>query len=201
VILKVLEEHQVKASFFLTGNFYRNSEFHALIRSLKKSGHYLGPHSDKHLLYADWNNRDSLLVTHSEFKNDLHQNYERMKRFNITQDDASYFVPPYEWYNAKIVDWARAMGVTVVNFTPGTLSTADYTIPEMKERYRSSDTIYNSIINFERSNENGMNGFILLIHIGTDPRRTDKLYNHLDSLLLHLKDKGYAFLRIDKLLR
>ena len=48
------------------------------------------------------------------------------------------------------------------------------------EGYRSSDEIFDSIMNYEAKNPNGLNGFILLMHIGTDPRRTDKFYNRLE---------------------
>jgi len=84
----------------------------------------------------------------------------------------------------------------LINFTPGTLSPADYTTPEMKN-YRSSDTIMRSILEYEQSK--GMNGFILLLHIGTAPERTDKLYARLGELLDTLTDKGYSFVRIDGL--
>ena len=46
-----------------------------------------------------------------------------------------------------------------------------------------------------------MNGFILLIHIGTDPGRTDKFYYLLPELISELKGKGYRFVRIDELLQ
>ena len=62
-ILNVLDKQQVPGSFFLTGKFYRNPVFASLIRALISDGHYLGAHSDQHLLYCDWENRDSLLVT------------------------------------------------------------------------------------------------------------------------------------------
>jgi hypothetical protein len=39
----------------------------------------------------------------------------------------------------------------------------------------------------------GMKGYILLIHPGTDPRRTDKFYNRLDSILNYLEEKKYTF--------
>ena len=38
-----------------------------------------------------------------------------------------------------------------------------------------------------------MNGYILLIHPGTDPRRTDKFYLHLDSILNYLETRNYTF--------
>lgn len=123
-----------------------------------------------------------------------------MLAFGIQQKDALYYIPPYEWYNRQIVSWSKELGLQLVNFSQGTRSTADYTYPEMGKSYRSSEEIYNSIINYEKSDPHGLNGFILLVHIGTDPRRTDKLYNRLDELLTELKAKQYTFIRINKLL-
>jgi peptidoglycan/xylan/chitin deacetylase (PgdA/CDA1 family) len=200
VIKNVLHKNDVKASFFLTGNFYKTSGFLNLLHQLKNDGHYLGAHSDQHLLYADWENRDSLLVTENIFKQDLEKNYERMREFAITKRDARYFLPPYEWYNLSISTWTNELGLELINFSPGTLSAADYTYPEMKERYRSSDAIYQSVIDYEQKDPNGLNGFILLFHIGTDSRRTDKFYNRLDDLIRELHSKGYRFVRIDTLL-
>lgn len=71
----------------------------------------------------------------------------------------------------------------------------------MGDRYCSSDEVYNSIINYEANDPVGLNGFILLVHIGTDPKRTDKFYNRLDGLLTGLKGKGYHFLKVNDLLK
>lgn len=199
-IQRVLQEQDVSASFFLTGNFYRNPEFSSLIKALKADGHYLGAHSDQHLLYADWEKRDSLLVTKEEFTQDLLRNYQRMAEFGISKQDAPYFLPPYEWYNSQIADWTKEADFQLINFSPGTRSNADYTYPEMGDRYLSSEAIYQSIIDYEQKDEHGLNGFILLIHLGTDARRTDKFYHRLDKLLTALKRKGYSFVRIDELL-
>ena len=199
-ILKTLKRRYIKASFFLTGNFYSNPSFTQLIRDLRRDGHYLGAHSDKHLLYADWTRRDSLLVTRGQFTRDLLANYEKMKLFKINPKDARYFLPPYEWYNSEIAKWSRELGFTLINFTPGTRSAADYTYPEMGDRYVSSEKIYRSILDLEQQDPNGLNGFILLIHLGTDPRREDKFYQRLDNLLGELLAQGYRFVTINKLL-
>ncbi|RZL52865.1 MAG: polysaccharide deacetylase family protein, partial [Pedobacter sp.] len=179
-ISKTLKERKVKASFFLTGNFYRNKEFKGIIKELKNNGHYLGAHSNKHLLYCNWQKRDSLLVTKAEFNDDLLANYEEMKRFGIDKNEAKYFLPPYEWYNQKISDWTNAHGLQLINFSSGTRSNADYTYPELGKAYRGSDEIFKSIITYNETNKSGLNGFILLLHIGTDPRRKDKFYDRLN---------------------
>lgn len=195
VIMEVLERNKIKGTFFLTGNFYRKHP--AITKGLQDDGHYLGPHSDKHLLYADWQNRDSTLVSKDVFEKDLNDNYLAMKESGIEVESPYYFIPPYEWYNMEISNWAKAMGVQIVNFTPGTSSNADYTTPDMTN-YRSSETIFNNILSYE--DENGLNGFLLLIHIGTDPKRTDKLYNRLDDLIKELSNRGYLFKRINELI-
>ena len=200
VIIDVLNKNDVKASFFLTGKFYKNPAFRSIIEKLKSNDHYMGAHSDQHLLYADWTNRDSLLVTKRQFTKDLLKNYGRMKSFKIDKTNAQYFLPPYEWYNRSIAKWTQELGLTLINFSPGTRSAADYTYPGMNG-YRSSAEIYNSIIDYEQRDENGLNGFILLTHIGTDSRRTDKFYMKLDQLIHELKGKGYALVKINDLLK
>lgn len=199
-IREVLDRHAVPASFFFTGHFYRNPAFADLIAGLAADGHYLGAHSDQHLLYCSWERRDSLLVTHDMFTEDLDANYREMARFGIRKADAPYFMPPYEWYNARISLWAAAYGLTLVNFTPGTGSNADYTTPHMGDRYVASDAIVERILTYEQQDPHGLNGFILLLHIGTAPERTDKLYRHLQRLITTLRGRGYRFVRIDGLL-
>ena len=198
-IAAVLKEKNIKASFFLTGNFYRDSCNKDLIIKLISDGHYLGAHSDRHLLYCDWENRDSLLLDYFEFSYDINQNYREMMNYGIDISEAPYFLPPYEWHNNKIVEWSKLKSLQLVNYTPGTLSHADYTVPS-ESNYKSTAEIFNSITDYEENSENGLNGFLLLTHIGTAPGRTDKFYNKLDSLIALLSDRGYEFVRVDSLL-
>ncbi|MFC1483750.1 polysaccharide deacetylase family protein [Candidatus Neomarinimicrobiota bacterium] len=198
-ITSILHKHGMKAGFFFTGDFYRSSRNAGLIRDLISDGHYLGPHSNRHLLYCPWNNRDSLLVTREEFVSDMQANIREMEQFGILPETNPYFIPPFEWYNDSIATWARREGWVLFNHTPGTLSAADYTTP-MMPNYRDSDRIWNSVIDFEQHSAAGLNGFILLTHIGTDPERTDKFYYRLEPLLLYLRESGYRLVRIDSLL-
>jgi peptidoglycan/xylan/chitin deacetylase (PgdA/CDA1 family) len=151
-------------------------------------------------LYCDWTKRDSLLVTNQQFKSDLEKNYDELKRFGISKSSAHFFLPPYEWYNDSIATWTKKMGLQLVNYTPGTLSHADYTTPDEKN-YRNSEVIYQSILDYEKKYSSGLNGFVLLMHIGTDAKRADKFYYHLPQLLQWLKEQGYQPVRIDELLK
>ncbi|HAP37039.1 MAG TPA: cellulase [Bacteroidetes bacterium] len=195
IILKTLQKHKIKASFFFTGDFYRTKKFSSLIKQIKTNGHYLGAHSDKHLLYASWEKRDSLLVDKTVFTEDLKNNYKEMKKFGIISSVAQFFLPPYEWYNQTISNWTNELGLELVNFTPGTSSNADYTTPDMAN-YVSSDSIVTRILRYESNSSNGLNGFLLLSHIGTSEKRTDKFYKKLDGLIAELKKRGYRFSRL-----
>jgi endoglucanase len=199
-IRQTLAKHRVRASFFLTGRFYRNPVFQPLIRSLKQDGHYLGAHSDAHLLYCDWTNRNSLLINQTRFRSDLGRNYAAMHAYGILKKDARYFLPPYEWYNDTIAAWTKKAGFQLISYTPGTLSHADYTTPDLKN-YRSSRVILKTIYDYEQRHSAGLNGFILLLHIGTHPARTDKLYAHMNELLTYLQQKEYRLVRVNELIR
>lgn len=198
-IHEVLKQQNVRSSFFFTGRFYRNKTWRAIIQKLKNDGHYLGAHSDQHLLYCDWIHRDSQLVSKQEFNTDLLNNYKAMWQVGIERAASPFFLPPYEWYNDSISKWTSELDLQLINYTPVTLSHADYTTPDEKN-YRNAETIFQSIISYEQQAASGLNGFILLMHIGTDAKRTDKFYKRLPQLIQYLKQKNYSLVRVDELL-
>ena len=199
-IIQTLKKQKVKAGFFFTGRFYSNKSFKQSIQKLKKNGHYLGPHSNAHLLYCDWIKRDSLLVTKDSFEKDLALNLRAMKTVGLPVDYPLYFIPPFEWWNDSIAFWSKEQNLSIINFTPGLRTTADYTWPELPN-YKSSEWIINWLKEYIPQSPKAFNGAILLLHAGTDPRRKDKLYHRLDEFISILKKEGYQFLRIDNLLK
>src|SRR5690606_30756774 len=92
-VLNTLTDRNIQASFFFTGDFYRKSDNKEFIEALIRDDHYLGAHSDKHLLYADWIHRDSTLVSRDSFETDLEANYRAMKSlFGIHRIQARVFL-------------------------------------------------------------------------------------------------------------
>lgn len=200
VILDELARRGAKASFFLTGDFLRAPAFAPLVRRMIAEGHYVGPHSDKHLLYCDWSARDKTLVGRAAFARDLDDNLRALGAFGVARAGARFWVPAYEWYNAEVAAWSAELGLTLVNFTPGTRSNADYT-GEADANFVSSQRIVDSILAREREGPQGLNGFLLLLHVGAGPGRTDKMHARLGALLDELGARGYRFVRVDELLR
>src|SRR5262249_42605073 len=148
VILDELQKHHAKASFFLTGAFLTNASFSGLIRRMIDEGNYVGPHSDRHLLYCSWEDGKKTLVTRSEFVTDVAENRRKLEAFGTQRKQICYFLPPYEHYNQQIADWSSHFGLVLLNFTPGTRSNADYT-GEADANFVSTEQIYQSIIERE----------------------------------------------------
>jgi len=105
-----------------------------------------------------------------------------------------------EHYNEEIVRWSKDLRLILINHTPGTRSGADYT-GEADKNFVPSQIIFESILTKEQKDANGLNGFILLLHIGSGPGRTDKFHARFGDLLDSLAGKGYHFARVDDLLR
>ena len=83
------------------------------------------------------------------------------------------------------------MGLQVVNYTSaGTYTNGDYTTPDMKNYY-SSQFIMDKVLSVEK--KDGLNGHIMLVHLGTEDSRKDKFYARLPELIRKLRRLGYEF--------
>ena len=160
-------------------------------------GQRLGPHSDGHLLYCDWTDRGKTLVTEAEFKADLRKNLADLATISgPTVAKPTLFLPPFEWFNDDQARWSRELGLTLVNFTPGSGSNRDY-VPESDPKFVASTRIASELLACEAKEEHGMNGFILLMHAGSS--RADKMTDRLDGVVVELQRRGYAFVPLETL--
>ena len=197
-IINTLKRQGIKGAFFFTGRFF--DLYPGVVKRLVADGHYVGSHSYGHLLYCDWEKRDSLLVTREQFRDDIIKSFNKMAEFGITPQQAPWMIPPYEWHNATIAAWAREMGLQLINFSPGTASSMDYTWPGIEggNSYRDNRWLWDRIMRCER--ENTLNGQLLMIHLGTDERRVEKFYDRLPALIKTLKKKGYNFVSLPEMM-
>jgi peptidoglycan/xylan/chitin deacetylase (PgdA/CDA1 family) len=196
-ILDALAARHIKASFFVTGDFLHQNELQPQLRRMIAEGHYLGPHSDSHPLYCDWDERDKSLVTEEFFTADLQKNLADLRALGaLPAGSPVYFIPPYEWYNHDQAEWCKKLDVQLFNFTPGTGSNRDYA-PEGDKAFVPSQQIYGDILAYEQKDPHGLNGFLLLLHLGSS--RKDPFHPHFAALLDELTKRGYEFVRVDEL--
>ena len=97
----------------------------------------------------------------------------------------------------QITSWSKELDIDLFNFTPGLRTAADYTYPEMGKKYMSSEAIISQLVNLEQ--DKGLNGYIIIVHLGTDPKREDKLFNQLEYLIDLLKNKNYKFVSLEEI--
>jgi peptidoglycan/xylan/chitin deacetylase (PgdA/CDA1 family) len=196
-ILDTLKQRAIKASFLVTGNFLRKPQLKRLVERAIAEGHYVGPHSDKHLLYADWKDFKTR-VSKEDFTTDLARNIADLRAIGaLTGERPIYFIPPYEHYNDDQVKWAKEMNVTVFNYSPHSGSNRDY-IREGDKKFVSSRKLLTDILMYEKQDKHGLNGFILLLHLGSG--RKDPFHPRLGPLCDELVKRCYEFHRIDELL-
>ena len=195
-ILRTLAERRLDAAFFLTGDFVRR--YRPLVRRMHRAGHLVGPHSDRHLLYASWEAPPRRLVTRDSAVRDLRANVREIVRSGLPRP--RHVLPPYEHVTPEIAGWLAAEGLTVVNLTRGTRSQTDY-MEDRDPAFVPADSIVASILRAERRDPNGLGGYLLLMHVGAGPGRTrDSLAPRLGALLDTLAGRGYRFVRLDRLL-
>ena len=195
-ILKTLKKNKIKGSFFFTGNALRMEEHKETIEKIIDEGHYVGGHSNSHMLYAPWNKRDSLLVTPEQISEDIIANAKELEKFGITKEKSLWFLPPYEWYNDISVRVTEKLGYKVINFTPGIHTSDDYTTPGMAN-YKSSQQLIDQLYAFEHSR--GLGGAVILIHPGIQDARIDRLYDRLGEIIQYLSKKGYSFKALNEI--
>jgi peptidoglycan/xylan/chitin deacetylase (PgdA/CDA1 family) len=198
-ILDQLRERGIHAGFFLTGNFLRTERFRPAVDRILAEGHYLGPHSDAHPLYCDWNERSRSLVTRQQFSADLQANLAAIRAIGgLSGAERPLFIPPYERYNREQARWCEDEGVTLITFTPGSGSNRDYAV-EGDRAFVPAATLRDDILAHEQRDEHGLNGFILLLHVGSG--RQDPFHTQFGPLCDDLRRRGYEFVRVDRLVR
>ncbi len=194
VMLEAMDQRGIKGNFFFTGNFLDREENSDIIKKIIDSRHYVSGHSNRHLLLADWDSERTPLVTIDSLLTDVDSNFMALERYGVNRDSARWFLPPYEWIAGIQTKALRdSLGLEVINPTPGIQIFRDYTTPDMPD-YHSSDSIIRQLFDFERNRS--LNGAFLIIHLGTQDARTDKLYNHAPMLLDSLLVLGYTFERL-----
>lgn len=198
-ILDELRRVGGRASFFFTGDFLRNPAFAPLVRRAVSDGHSVGPHSDRHLLYVGWDRDKPTLVSHEAFNRDVRDNLDALEAFGVRASRVRYWMPAYEWHNGDIVGWANELGLQTLDFTRGTRANADY-MGDDDPNFVSSARILESVLACERSDPDGLNGFLLLMHVGAGPARTEPFHLRLGALLDELGRRGYRFVGVDDLL-
>lgn len=139
-LLDILDENNVKATFFVVGKMVKRYPF--LLKEIYTRGHEIGSHSYNHPILTNLS-RESVI---------RELELSRIEMKNACGIDVSLFRPPFGRYNNEVISIANARGFKTILWS---INSGDYGCDDSK-------LIENRVIN------NPSNGDIVLMHSGVD---------------------------------
>lgn len=139
-IMEILEKHDVKVTFFMTGEWV--SAYPDDVKMILAAGHDLGNHSQNHKnmsQLSDTEKTEELMSVHNEVK-------------ELTGYDMFLFRPPYGDYDDAVVENAKQNGYYTIQWDVDSLDWKDY----------GTDAIIDTVCNHKHLG----NGSIILCHNG-----------------------------------
>jgi len=205
-ILDTLASRGVRSTMFLTGAFIRR--YPNVVSKIAEMGHELGNHTSTHprlTTYAD----DRTQTTRADVtRQTLAGELDGAAR-SLADRTGLRFVPlwraPYGEYNPQICRWALEAGYVHIGWRQGgswarNLDTNDWVPDEGSPGYRSPEEVMTKIINIA-SQPRGLNGGIILMHLGTERKiRSQQVHIILGSLIDTLREMGYEPVTVSELL-
>lgn len=170
-ILDILKKHNVRAAFFLVGNYIeKNPE---LVRRMTDEGHIVGNHT-----YHHW---DMSKIADSErFREEL-QSLERLYQQTTGKELPKFYRPPQGIYSEENLKMAKELGYHTVFWS---LAYVDW----LNDKQPTSEQAFSKLI------PRIHNGAVVLLH---STSKTNAAI--LDELLTRWESMGYRFGSIDEL--
>lgn len=170
-ILNVLDDHDVNATFFLTGS---GAEKHPqVIKDTVSMGHETGNHSYDHPNFTE--------ISKTSIRNQLNRTESIIKKLT-GESTKPYFRAPFGSTNQTVLKTVGDAGYT---------HTFHWTIDTLDWTGNPATTIYNRVMN------NLQPGTIVLMHTGAGATGTVEA---LKRLIPAIKNKGYRFVTLSQMM-
>ena len=160
-ILNILEKHNAKAVFFVTGDWARNNP--DAVKAIDSAGHEIGNHGDHHKHMPN--------LSKEEIASEIQGCHNAV--YEITGKDMSLFRAPYSDWNDITIDVAHMMGYSAINQSVDSLDWKDYGV--------------DAIIKQVCENKHLENGSIILLHNGSKYTKDalDVMLTNLEAMGYH----------------
>jgi polysaccharide deacetylase family sporulation protein PdaB len=139
-ILDILAKHNVKVTFFMTGEWV--TKYPDDVKAIEKAGHDLGNHSENHKQMSE--------LSKEQCAEEIMKAHKRVKE--LTGVDMKLFRAPYGDYNNTLVGTARDCGYHTIQWDIDSYDWKDY----------GTDSIIKRVVD----NKKLGNGSIILLHNG-----------------------------------
>lgn len=121
-LLKILEENDVKTTFFLTGIWVK--KYPEMVKAIAAAGHELGNHTSTHPHCNE--------LSEEEFIKELKDNEEMI--FKLTGKRTRLFRPPFGEYNNTNIRAARKLGYEVIQWSVDSLDWQELGVEAVVDR-------------------------------------------------------------------
>jgi peptidoglycan/xylan/chitin deacetylase (PgdA/CDA1 family) len=204
-ILDILKEQNLHVTIFLTGGFVQ--KFPELTKRIVQEGHEVGNHTWNHphltSFAADKQNTTLPEVTR-EFLHDQLLRTAQLFEAVTGAKMAPFWRAPYGEHNAEIRQWAAELGYRHIGWTRGrswqeSMDTMDWVADTTSQAYHTSEEILSHLMKMADEEAPGINGGIILTHLGSHRQDGDHFYVVLPRLLNGLREKNYALVKISDL--
>jgi peptidoglycan/xylan/chitin deacetylase (PgdA/CDA1 family) len=207
-ILDTLKSRDVKATMFLTGRFMLKEQ--DVVRRIIGDGHEVGNHTYSHphlTSFAQDRTQNTLpsvteavLVRELLLTDSLFSAIYGVKLSPLWRS-------PYGDHNRTICVWGQRAGFLHIGWGQGrtwrrNLDSNDWTPNEETSGYHTPQEVYDKIMELASEPEGGINGGIILMHLGTvRPQREKQVHLILGKLIDSLRSLGYRMVIVSELLR
>ena len=140
-VLEILKEHEVHATFFLTGEWVE--KYPEDVKAIQEAGHDIGNHSESH--------RSMTGLSGEEQKAEIMSAHEKVKA--LTGTEMQLFRLPYGSYDDSVIRNIESCGYYPIQWSIDSFDWKDY----------GTDSIVEVVLSHEKLE----NGAIILLHSGT----------------------------------
>ncbi|MEJ2420547.1 MAG: polysaccharide deacetylase family protein, partial [Acidobacteriota bacterium] len=197
-ILRTLKREHIHATMFLTGEYMRH--YPDLVRQIVAAGNTVGNHtfSHPHLTTYRFNGRQETLpgVSGPFVESQLKRADVLFKQLT-GRNMAPYWRAPFGEYNRQILEWGALAGYRSVYWTEH-LDTLDWVADRKSPLFHTPENVLERLIGRSKRAPYGINGGVILMHLGTERNGSSRIDLILPSLIDRLKKEGYSFTTVDK---
>jgi peptidoglycan/xylan/chitin deacetylase (PgdA/CDA1 family) len=204
-ILNTLKAKGAKCTFFLTGEFIQ--KYPDLVRRIASEGHDVGNHTWGHPHLTSFAQDGMQVTLPSVTAETIRAELSRtaaLYRKVTGRDMLPIWRAPYGEVNSELMRWAAEAGYRHVGWTAGrgweeNMDTLDWVADKKSKVYRSADEIAGKIMASAKKGPQGINGAVILMHLGTE-RKEDFPHQKLPKLLDELMQNGYRMVKVSDMM-
>jgi peptidoglycan/xylan/chitin deacetylase (PgdA/CDA1 family) len=207
-ILDTLASRNVKATMFLSGHFLQRKQ--DLVRRILRDGHEVANHTYSHPHLTSY--------VEDRTQSTLPAVTEAFLAWELTKTDSLFSATfggtrlsplwraPYGEHNRTICIWGQRAGFMHIGWGQGrtwrrNLDSNDWTPNEDSDGYHTPQEVYDKIIDLAKEPAGGINGGIILMHLGTVRLQKEKqVHIILGRLIDTLHSLGYRCVTVSELL-